>query len=287
MEAEERSAVSGRPPAGEADASPDADRTFSRPAAPELTEGSYRIRFACDAEDVRLVQTLRYEVFNLELEEGLEESHRLGLDQDRFDTSCDHLMVHERETDRLIGTYRMQTFEAAQTGAGFYSGQEFALETLPTEILQRSIELGRACIEKGSRNGPALFALWKGLAAYASWTRKRYLFGCCSLTSQDPLDGHRMHRRLRREGRMHPELVIPTRPTVSCGDEPEGDPRLDEEIDVPRLFATYLRYGAKACGPPALDRDFGTIDFLVVLDLDGLDPRIRQLFFTGLPHHRR
>ncbi len=36
--------------------------------------------------------------------------------------------------------------------------------------------------------------------------------------------------------------------------------------------------GAKICGPPAIDREFGTIDFLTLLDLQALPTIVRAHF---------
>jgi len=47
---------------------------------------------------------------------------------------------------------------------------------------------------------------------------------------------------------------------------------------VPRLLRIYLAIGARICGPPAVDREFKTIDFLTLLDLQALHPRIRARF---------
>jgi putative hemolysin len=33
-----------------------------------------------------------------------------------------------------------------------------------------------------------------------------------------------------------------------------------------RLLSAYLALGAAICGPPAIDREFGTIDFLTWID---------------------
>ena len=41
----------------------------------ELEEGRYRLRFARTAEELDAVLRLRFEVFNLELQEGLDTSH--------------------------------------------------------------------------------------------------------------------------------------------------------------------------------------------------------------------
>jgi putative hemolysin len=46
----------------------------------------------------------------------------------------------------------------------------------------------------------------------------------------------------------------------------------------PKLLRTYLSIGAKICGPPAIDREFGTIDFLTLLDLHALPAIVRAHF---------
>jgi putative hemolysin len=56
--------------------------------------------------------------------------------------------------------------------------------------------------------------------------------------------------------------------------EPEGP-----QPPVPKLLRSYLSLGAKICGPAALDRDFQTIDFLTLLDLESLSDTVREHFF--------
>jgi len=251
---------------------------------PQLVEGNYRVRFAEDGRDLERVLRLRFEVFNLELSEGLESSYSTGLDFDPFDLVCDHLMVEEESTGLLVGTYRMQTAARHANGLGLYCAQEFDLSTMPDDVLEDAVELGRACVGREHRNGHVLYSLWRGLASYCMWTRRRYLFGCCSLTSQDSEEGRAFQRFLERRGKMHPELVVRPWPQLACGDPGQAD--VDEaDPKVPTLFGTYLRSGAKACGPPALDAEFKTIDFLVLLDLDALDLRVRRMFFAGIPEH--
>jgi len=47
---------------------------------------------------------------------------------------------------------------------------------------------------------------------------------------------------------------------------------------IPKLLRAYLAVGAKICGPPAIDRQFKTIDFLTLLDLEVLHPRVYARF---------
>lgn len=70
---------------------------------------------------------LRYEVFNLELTEGFLESHLSEKDQDEYDAFCAHLVVFELRSQKPVGTYRLQTYEMAARGAGFYSAGELRL----------------------------------------------------------------------------------------------------------------------------------------------------------------
>jgi len=54
-----------------------------------------------------------------------------------------------------------------------------------------------------------------------------------------------------------------------------------EIVKIPQLFRIYLRYGAKVCSPPAIDRQFKTIDFLVLFDISKMDERTIRMFFRA------
>src|SRR2546423_3419199 len=150
----------------------------------ERAMGRYTLRFAQTAEELDALLRLRFEVFNLELREGLESSYLTGRDMDEFDLTCHHLIVSEKTSGAIIGTYRLRTGAMAGAGGGFYSAGEFDLARLPLDVLASAVEIGRACIAREHRNKQVLFLLWQGLAAYMTHKEKRFFFGCCSLTSQ-------------------------------------------------------------------------------------------------------
>jgi 1-acyl-sn-glycerol-3-phosphate acyltransferase len=154
---------------------------------------------------VRRAQRLRFEVFNLELNEGLAESHFTGLDVDPFDDVCDHLIVEHIATGEVVGTYRLQSGATAAANHGYYSEPEF--DFAPYERLRREIiELGRACVHAEHRNLHVLHRLWRGIAQYAGEHHARLLIGCSSLTSQNPLEGAAMYEELRIKHLVRPEL---------------------------------------------------------------------------------
>jgi putative hemolysin len=53
-------------------------------------------------------------------------------------------------------------------------------------------------------------------------------------------------------------------------------------VKVPKLLKTYMALGARISGPPAWDREFGTIDFLTLLDLKSISPPARNRFLAPL-----
>jgi putative hemolysin len=249
---------------------------------------------------VRRAQQLRFEVFNLELGEGLAESYATGLDVDPLDEFCDHLIVEELATSEIVGTYRLQTGQLAAANLGYYSEREF--DFAPYEPFRcEMIELGRACVHADHRNFNLLHLLWRRIASYAVERNARFLIGCSSLTSQDPVEGVTMYRRLRShlvEPAFRTEPRVEFR-VVAGGDDagsrcvwlhqakPGSSAFATATADRPppatagassKLLRAYLAIGAKICGPPAIDREFGTIDFLTLLDLHRLPAIVRAHF---------
>jgi putative hemolysin len=245
----------------------------SLPRKRTASVATYRTRLATTDADLEGAQRLRFEVFNLELNEGLDSAYLCGLDRDQFDEVCDHLLVEEIETGRVVGTYRLQTGAFAAAHRGYYSEQEFdfsPFESIRCEL----VELGRACVHRDHRKMYVVNMLWRGVTKYAVDRGSRYLIGCSSLTSQDPAIGHGVFETLCDEHlvaspfRTNPWQKYALPPSPPATDCPAP----------PRLLRAYLSLGAKICGPPALDSNFKTIDFLTFLDLAAFPPSVRNHF---------
>ena len=276
----------------------------SLPVAPDKPRihaevGRYRLRLAESLEDRNAACRLRFKVFNIELGEGLQSSYRTGLDTDQFDPICEHLLVEDKLEEnparRIVGTYRMQSGTTAGRHLGYYSEQEFSFA--PYEPLRAGIlELGRASIDREHRTPEVLTLLWRGIAQYATNMGLRYLVGCSSLTSKDPAEGWQMYRQLEPY-RVSPEFATEPTAAYACPMEQEGAeaqplhlqqdpslpvPPLPIQVKVPKLLKTYMAIGARISGPPAWDREFGTIDFLTLLDLKLISPSARNRFLAPL-----
>ena len=239
------------------------------------SSSAYAVRLAHIASDVRAAQALRFAVFNLELNEGLPESLITGLDADRFDEVCDHLLVEYRPTGEIVGTYRLQTGLTAASQHGYYSEQEFDFRPFEP-IRDRLIELGRACVHRQHRNLTVLGLLWKAIFDYARERGGRYLCGCSSITSQDAAVGASAYADLCRRHLV--ESAWRTQP-LAAYDCPL-DYLTEDPPKIPKLLRAYLSVGAKICGPPALDSQFKTIDFLTLLDLHAMPEIVCARFLS-------
>jgi putative hemolysin len=238
------------------------------------TAGQYTVRLANSPADLCAAQELRFQVFNLELAEGLAESFATGRDADPFDPICDHLLVEHQPDRQIVGTYRLQTGGMAAANRGYYGAQEF--DFAPYEpVREKMIEAGRACVHRTHRNLAVLGLLWKGIATYSRKHGARYLVGCSSLTSQDPAVGASVYSELCRKHLVKPEFRTRPWPQHEC----VLSKMAEDAPKIPKLLRAYLSIGAKICGPPAVDQAFKTIDFLTWVDLENLPALTRARFF--------
>ena len=239
---------------------------------------AYQLRFASSREDVRATQRLRFEVFSLEF--GAVTGGAPGLDQDRFDDLCDHLMVwHTPEGGEpmVVATYRLLPPPANESNPranGLYAAGEFDLEPIES-LLGNTVEAGRACVHPDHRNGATMALLWGGIARYMQLGNYRYLLGCGSLSLADGGAEAGQVWEMIRSKHLGPVRwwCRPRRPWRA----PEST---GVSAAIPALMKGYLRLGATVIGAPAHDPAFGTADLLVLLDLDQADPRYLR-FFLG------
>jgi len=228
----------------------------------------YLVRLTETPIEIESALRLRHKVFVRELAGGSNLSD--GVESDRHDRACEHLIMIDRLSGDTVGTYRMKTIEVAGGIDGFYSSSEFKLESLSEEVFAKGIEIGRACIAAEHRNTRAILLLWKALARRMTETGKRFFFGCCSIFTRDPADGNAAYRKLESGGFIHERYSVEPRHSIAPSDD-------GRRVKLPGLFEMYLRIGARVCGRPTYDEEFGTVDFFVVFDLEAMDKKYRRL----------
>lgn len=246
-------------------------RQIDRPAEVRVKK-TFQVVMADSADDVRAAQRLRWQVFSEEMGARLS-SPEAGLDIDRFDAHCEHLLVRDRETDAVVGTYRVLGPEAAQRIGGFYTDQEFDLGLMQA-LRPSMVELGRSCVHPDYRGGSVITLLWAGLAEYLLKHRHQYLIGCASISVADGGQNAAGIWHALREKYLSPAQwrATPRHPLPLATLTNIAAPTL------PPLIKGYLRAGAYVCGEPAWDADFNTADLPMLLDMRNLNPAYARHF---------
>ena len=238
-------------------------------------KAAFKITWASNTNEMKEAQRLRYKVFAEEMGANLSKNSE-GLDIDEFDSFCDHLLIRDQDTLKVVGTYRVLPPHMAQKIGRLYSDSEFDLSRLD-HLRPKLVELGRSCVHKDYRSGAVIMALWSGLAQYMQKNGYEIMLGCASIPMADgghfaaslynSLDSSQM---APTEFHAFPRLPLPL-------DKLNGG----LEVDAPPLIKGYLKLGAKICSAPAWDPDFNTADLLTMLRLSDINPRYAK-HFLGL-----
>ncbi len=244
------------------------EKTIAKPKRP-----AFQISWASNASEIKEAQRLRYKVFAEEMGANLPPNAE-NLDIDEFDTYCDHLLIRDQESLKVVGTYRVLPPHKALEIGRLYSDSEFDLSRL-NHLRPKMVELGRSCVHADYRSGAVIMALWSGLAQYMLKHDYEIMLGCASIPMAD--GGHfaaSLYNSLGSEQmapvehHAFPRLPLPLE-------------RLNGglEVEPPPLIKGYLKLGAKICSAPAWDPDFNTADVLTMLRLSEINPRYAKHFF--------
>ncbi|MFN7824841.1 MAG: GNAT family N-acetyltransferase [Pseudobdellovibrionaceae bacterium] len=235
--------------------------------------GPYILKTVTHPSELIQALKLRYEVFHREM---IGKTRKTGIDVDEFDFHCDHLVIIEKKTQQIIGTYRLNCSLFNQK---FYSAQEFSLRRI-MEIPGTKLELGRACIHRDFRKGMVINLLWRGIAEYMAATQSQLVFGCASIKTESARQAALLYRYFQTQKAFDSRFIAP--PTLRFAmphldlwihvtpQELTAEQLSEAEGLVPPLARAYLKIGAKLGGEPAYDPDFKCIDFLTILERDQL-----------------
>ncbi len=253
-------------------------------APPVLVETDhFLVKLAENHEEVEKAQRLRYKIFNLEQGRGLEGSERYGIDFDEFDEYCLHLLVIKKDDEKVVGTYRAHLGSIANSAKGFYSSREYHIEGL-YGIADKCLELGRTCVSPEFRTGSVVSLLWGAISEILVRAGLTYMLGCVSLENTDPKMGWALYEYISKKYSRDGKITVEPRPGFVLKRPPQHEINkllLKEDFlrkSIPPIFKGYLRLGAFICGAPALDKDFGTIDFFILLDVNKVPERYLKHF---------
>lgn len=232
--------------------------------------GRLSASLAQDARDIEQALRLRHRVFVAEL--GARVAHPDGIERDIFDPYCRHLVVRDETQDRIVGTYRLLMPEAAKALGCLYSDREFWLTRL-NPLRDSIVELGRSCVDPAYRGGPAIMLLWAAMGTLLTSCGHGHLLGCVSVPIDDGgACAARIYHALSRRHLADESLRVWPRDRLPVEEFAPA------EVALPPLVKGYLGAGAVLLGEPHRDREFGCVDFPMMLNIAELSPRHRRRF---------
>jgi len=230
----------------------------------------FQVRLAETPQEVESAQRLRFEVFNIEMKRGLRSSYASGIDADGYDALCDHILIIDKAKNMTVGTYRFLLRSRLDDGGRFYSENEFDLSNIK-KLEGEILEMGRSCVHRDYRRQAILQLLWGGIVRYLTDHDVSYIIGCPSIYTMEPREVGEIYA-LFKKSYFAPEhfRVFPRKSGALEGlreEEPIDGREKKIFLSLPSLIKSYLKVGAVVCGAPAVDREFSTVDFFMLLDV--------------------
>jgi putative hemolysin len=255
--------------------------------------GDLEIRLAQTKKDVKQAQKLRYKIFYKEMGAIADLKSMLHQkDMDPYDDYCDHLLVvdtkfpkkkipgtNQKYKEKIVGTYRLLLQDVAKRHSGFYSQQEFDVDSLiQRHPDKRFLELGRSCVDKAYRDKRTIELLWRGIWWYVREMKVDAMFGCASFEGTD-IEQHKQALAFIHDNAMAKDewQAAAHYNCYSREDYPVTDNKAALN-SLPTLIKGYMRCGARFGTGAVVDRQFNTTDVLVVLPVSDITPKYREHF---------
>ena len=236
-----------------------------------------KIRLAKSAAEIKMAQCLRHDVF---VGEGA------GIDADRYDDTCAHLLVVDEEAlsssyaladGGLVATTRLIGQREAEKLDGFYSANEFDLAPLlKRQSHLKFLEIGRTCILKRARGTAVMELLWQGIWDYVRHNNYDVMIGCASFEGTDPQAHAAALNFLGKHAKAPEEWQATALPDVGLAMPEARSPASDLKnilANMPPLIKGYLRLGCYIGEGCVVDNSFNTVDVLIILPVKVIKPR--------------
>jgi len=254
--------------------------------------GDLEVRLANPDEVIR-AQRLRFQVFGSK-HPGDEDK---ATDQDRFDEACDHLIVLDHAVSArdasgrppIVATYRLLPQDRINRTGCFYSQSEFDVSDLVQKKPElRFLELGRSCVLEAYRNKRTVELLWHGCWSYVRRNRFDVMFGCASFAGTDIAEHSQALSFLAQNAAATDEWLVKAQPGrgISTALLPAGSIDMKTAIrQLPPLIRGYMRLGAMFAPEAVVDKEFHSIDVLVIIPVANLNPRYVAYYGQNADRH--
>jgi L-ornithine Nalpha-acyltransferase len=234
-------------------------------------KGRYLARTANSDADLRAAMALRGVSFG---------ARNGGLDSDRFDADCTHILIEEVETAALVCCFRVLPLANAAEITRSYSAQFYDLTAL-THFQGPMLEIGRFCMDPNHHDPDILRMAWGAMTQWVDAAGVRLLFGCSSFTG-DEAARHKdafalLYGKYRAPPQWSPKPKAPEVfdfETAFAGQTGLGHGSLS---GLPPLLRTYLLMGGWVSDHAVFDRHLRTMHVFTGVEIEAIPPTRARL----------
>lgn len=235
-----------------------------------LARGGLAARLASDDADLKAAQRLRYSGFVAGRGAAAQGARAAGLDADRLDRICAHMLVEDRATGALICCFRMLPLRSGAEIGRSYSAQFYDLAGLRAYPAPM-IEIGRFCVHEAWRREPGVIRLaWMALAAHVEARGAGMLFGCSSFEGIDAgayTDAFALLKaRHLAPARWRPRAKAPKIFPFARRLRSRRPEMRRALMTMPPLLRAYLAMGGWVSDHAVVDEDLGTLHVFTGLE---------------------
>ena len=247
-----------------------------------IEAGTLEAFIAKTAEEIRASQALRYQVFVEEMgAKATPEMAASKLDFDEFDDICDHLLVRDREKNKVVGSYRLLRRSKLPAGRKFYTETEYDLSKPLNHFKGEVMELGRSCVDKEYRNRASMQLLWRAIGEYSSKYNVQLMFGCASFFGANHKD-HAAALSYLYHYHLAPKEFCPRALDSLYNDmnilpKDSYDAKRTAAV-MPPLIKGYLRIGAYIGDGAFEDKSYNTTDVCIALETDRITDKYQNRY---------
>ena len=204
---------------------------------------------------------------------------------DCFDDSdfvYDHLIVMEKSTGDVVGTYRLGRREHLKQMGSFAIESKFdvsAIKAAQGEIM----ELSRMAVREDHRDGSVIRLLWKGIVTYCIHYDVRYLFGVISLYTYDPQNAKNFLSYIYHNYVSDEFDLYAKPPVVDMNILPPEQINLAlVRKEMHPALKAYMGMGCRFSKNAHIDdKMLKSVDVMIVIDYKKINPRYLQLLTRG------
>lgn len=236
-----------------------------------LQKGRYLARTVSSNADLAAALALRSQCF------GTESGAESGIDTDRFDAACTHVLVEDTGRGTLVCGFRILPLATGPDIKNSYSAQFYDLTAL-TRFQGPLLEIGRFCLHPDHHDPDILRVAWGALTQWVDATGVRLMFGCSSFAGDDAnlhrAAFQRLHSKHRAPAQWNPAPKAPERFSFASD---QTDAQACGLAALPPLLRTYLLMGGWVSDHAVFDRQLHTMHVFTGVEIASIPPARARL----------